>query len=181
MKNLFPLIAIALCLALSSCGASKELTAEAAAAKSSLKQCEDQMAALQRELTQAKNMLGGSGDQLTQTQAENQSLRNQLNNMQSQLATVTQQMQASSDDYGVWFRVQIGAYEQRRIDNNLETTDQLSLETRNELQKIALGRFRVYEDAKQLQTQLQEMGLKDAWVVSYKDGVRIPVEDALRN
>lgn len=181
MKYFFPLLALVLTLSLSSCGASKELTAEVESAKSSLKQCEDQVASLQRELTQAKNMLGGSGDQLTQIQAENQSLRNQLNNMQGQLATVTQQMQESSDNYGVWFRVQIGAYEERRIDNSLETTDQLSLETRNELQKIALGRFRVYEDAKQLQTQLQEMGLKDAWVVSYKDGVRIPVEDALRN
>ncbi|MBX2876525.1 MAG: hypothetical protein KTR30_30675, partial [Saprospiraceae bacterium] len=108
MKNFIPLIAIVFTTVLASCSASKELTAEMESAKSSLKQCEDQMAALQRELTQAKNMLGGSGDQLTQTQAENQSLRNQLNNMQSQLATVTQQMQASSDDYGVWFRVQIG-------------------------------------------------------------------------
>lgn len=181
MKCIFPLLALALLLGLSSCGASKELTAEVESAKSSLQQCEDQVATLERELAQAKNMLGGSGDQLTQTQAENQSLRNQLNNMQSQLAIVTQQMQESSDDYGIWFRVQIGAYEERRIDNSLETTDQLSLETRNDLQKIALGRFRVYEDAKQLQTQLQEMGLKDAWVVSYKDGVRIPVEEALRN
>mgnify|MGYP000025776131 CR=1 FL=1 len=181
MKNLFPLIAIALAMTLTSCSASKELTAEVESAKSSLKQCEDQVATLQRELTQAKNMLGGSGDELTQTQAENQSLRSEMNNLRSQLATVTKEMQASSDNYGVWFRVQIGAYEQRRIDNSLETTDQLSLETRNELQKIALGRFRVYEDAKQLQTQLQEMGLKDAWVVSYKDGVRISVEEALRN
>ncbi len=180
MKYFFPLFMILISIGLTSCGASKELTSEVNAAKSSLQQCQDEVAQLQRELAQAKNSLGGSGDQLTQIQAENQSLRSQLNSMQGQLATVTQQMQASSDDYGTWFRVQIGAYEERRIDNSLETTDQLSLETRNDLQKVALGRFRVYEDAKQLQTQLQAMGLKDAWVVSYQDGQRISIEQALK-
>lgn len=180
MKYFFPLFMILVSVGLTSCGASKELTAEANAAKSSLQQCKDEVAQLQRELTQAKNNLGGSGDQLTQIQAENQSLRSQLNNMQNQLSTVTQQMQESSDDYGVWFRVQIGAYEDRRIDNSLETTDQLSLETRNAIQKVALGRFRVYDDAKQLQTQLQAMGLKDAWVVSYQDGQRVPIEQVLK-
>jgi hypothetical protein len=85
-------------------------------------------------------------------------------------------MQAASDNYGVWFRVQIGAYEERRIDKSLETTDQLTLEQQNALQKVALGRFRNYADAKQLQSQLQAMGVKGAWVVSYRDGVRVPIE-----
>lgn len=89
-------------------------------------------------------------------------------------------MQASSDDYGIWFRVQIGAYKNRQIDKNLETTDELSLEKPNDIQKVSLGRFRQYEDAKRLKTQLKGMGLKDAWIVSYKDGKRISIEEALK-
>ncbi|MCB0630273.1 MAG: hypothetical protein R2824_04325 [Saprospiraceae bacterium] len=177
MKNLFPLLALTLLTVLASCGSSKELTAEAQAAQSSLEACRAELNTTQQELAQAKSMLGGNGNQLNQLQAENRALRDQLNSSQAQLATVTQQMQATSDNYGVWYRVQIGAYEQSQIDKNLETTDQLSLETRNDLQKIALGRFRNYDDAKKLQTQLQGKGLKDAWIVSYKDGVRVPIEE----
>lgn len=161
---------------ITSCGSSKELTAEVQQAQSSLESCRNELNAAQQELAQAKSMLGGSGQQMTQIQQENQALREQLNSSQAQLATVTQQMQASSDNYGVWFRVQIGAYEQRQIDKDLETTDQLSLEKGGDVQKVALGRFRNYNDAKKLQTQLQGMGLKDAWIVSYKDGVRVPIE-----
>ena len=104
-----------------------------------------------------------------------------MSNNQAQLAAVTQQMQASSDKYGTWYRVQIGAFEERRIDNSLETTDKLSLETKDDLQKIALGRFRNYEDDKKLQTHLQNMGIKDAWIVTYKDGVRVPIESVKGN
>lgn len=181
MKNLLPIFAITVSLLLSACGASKELSAEMAATKSSLDQCQNELSTAQRELAQAKSMLGGTGDQLGQLQGENQALRNQLNNTQAQLASMTQQMQASSDNYGVWYRVQIGAYGDRKVDNNLETTDQLSLETKDDLQKTALGRFRNYDDAKKLQTHLQSIGLKDAWIVSYKDGVRVPIEQVKGN
>jgi septal ring factor EnvC (AmiA/AmiB activator) len=177
MKYLFPLFALTVITLFSSCGASKELTAEAQAAQSSLEACQSELNTTQQELAQAKSMLGGNGEQLNQLQAENRALRDQLNNSQAQLATVTQQMQATSDNYGVWYRVQIGAYEQSKIDKDLETTDQLALEKGGDLQKIALGRFRNYDDAKKLQTQLQNKGLKDAWVVSYKDGVRVPIEE----
>lgn len=180
MKYFLPFFALAILLSLSACGASKELTAESAAFKSALEQCRLELSSVQEELTQARTMAGGSGNEVAQLQADNQALRNQLTNMQSQLSVVTQQMQASSDDYGVWFRVQIGAYEDRRIDNSSGTTDQLSLEMKDDIQKIALGRFRNYDDAKKLQTQLKAVGLKDAWVVSYKDGMRVPIEEVIK-
>ncbi len=177
MKYLLPAFALLMTILLTSCGASKELTAEVESAKSSLNQCQDELAAAQKQIAETKAMLGNNSNQFSQIQAENVALQSELANLQDQLSTVTQKMQASSDDYGVWFRVQIGAYEERHIDKNLETTKELSLEERNKLQKVALGRFRKYEDAKLLQKQLQAMGLKDAWIVSYKDGVRVPIEE----
>ena len=183
MKYFAPIVIAIVALVFTSCGSSKELSAEVESTKSSLQQCQDELAtakmnlsAATQELEQAKNMLGGRGDQMGQLQNENRALREQLTDAQSKLASVTQEMQASSDDYGVWYRVQIGAYEDRRIDNDLETTDKLSLETQDDLQKIALGRFRNYDDAKRLQNHLKSVGLKDAWIVSYQDGVRVPIE-----
>ncbi|GJM34147.1 MAG: hypothetical protein DHS20C18_31480 [Saprospiraceae bacterium] len=177
MKYSLPLFALVFSLIFTSCGASKELTAEMESAKSSLSQCQDQLNRAQKEIADAKAMLGNNSNQFSQIQAENVAMQTELANLQGQLSAVTQKMQESSDDYGVWFRVQIGAYEGGHIDKSLETTNELSLEERNKLQKVALGRFRNYADAKQLQTQLQAKGLKDAWIVSYKDGVRVPIEE----
>lgn len=183
MKYFAPILVAIVALVFTSCGSSKELTAEVESTRSSLQNCQDELAtakmnlsAATQELEQAKNMLGGRGDQLSQLQSENRALREQLTDSQSRLATVTQEMQASSDKYGTWYRVQIGAYGERRIENDLETTDKLSLETQDDLQKTAVGRFRNYEDAKRLQTHLKSIGLKDAWIVTYKDGVRVPIE-----
>ena len=178
------LAALSLFVLLSACGASKQLTAEAEAAKASLNDCQTQLAQTERQLTTAREELAAAqtraanaSNRADNLRAENETLQSQLVAMQNQLENVTQQMQAASDDYGVWFRVQIGAYEERRIDQSLQTTDQLALEQQNNLQKIVLGRFRNYEDAKQLQSQLQAMGVKGAWVVSYRDGVRVPIEE----
>lgn len=183
MKNQFCLLAILSLLIFTACSASKELTAEMESTKTALDQCQAELASVQGELSLTQDKLTAAqansvdnNDQVNRLEAENAALQNQLINTQGDLAEMTRQMQETSDDYGVWFRVQIGAYEERHIDNRLETTDQLSLEKKDDLQKIALGRFRDYADAKQLQSQLQAMGLKDAWVVSYKDGVRVPIE-----
>lgn len=183
MKNYLTLFAITCLIAFTSCSASKELTAELTSTRSSLNDCQEELSAAKNELmstkqalADAKAMSGNNTGLIDELRAENNALKNQLTIAQSDLVKMTQKMQETSDDFGVWFRVQIGAYENRHIDQRLETTDELSLEERNELQKIALGRFRNYDDAKQLQSQLQEMGLKDAWVVSYKDGERVPIE-----
>lgn len=187
MKTLFNLFIVGIFLFFTSCSASKELTAEVDSTRSALDQCQAELASAQGELSVTQQKLsdayassGNQTDIVNQLKAENAALKNQLSGTQAELAQTTQQMQETSDNYGVWFRVQIGAYEERHIAERLETTEQLSLEKRDDLQKITLGRFRTYSDAKELQSQLQAMGLKDAWVVSYKDGVRVPI-DAVKN
>jgi chromosome segregation ATPase len=156
-----------------SCKAKKEMPSEPTVSKKQLERCEDQMAKMKAQLSDKDAIIN-------QLESENQTLSNEISSAQNQLRTVTAKMQASSDDYGIWFRVQIGAYKNRQIDKNLETTDELSLEKPNDIQKVSLGRFRQYEDAKRLKTQLKGMGLKDAWIVSYKDGKRISIEEALK-
>ncbi len=144
----------------------------------------DESAAMRRDLAQARGQVDNLNQQLAEKDQRINQLLNEKNQVgrdltaaQSKLQEVTEQLQETSDDYGVWFRVQIGAYEGRRIDKSLETTDQMSLEERDELQKIALGRFRNYDDAKRLQEHLKSVGLSDAWIVSYRDGERVPIEE----
>ncbi len=80
---------------------------------------------------------------------------------------------------GVVFRVQIGAYSKRQISGALDTSENLELEESEAVQKVVVGQFREYEPAKELRDQLREMGVKDAWVVSYRDGIRVPIEEVL--
>jgi len=75
---------------------------------------------------------------------------------------------------GTIYRVQIGAFEKdkNKIPSNLDTTGDLTLEQTENYQKIVLGQFTVKADAEKLQKHLKKIGVKDAWIVVYKDGVR---------
>lgn len=175
MRNLSVSIPFLVVLLAFSCSTPKEVTPkEPTVSKRQLEKCEDQLSSLQ-------NQLNDKDASIRQLQQENQNLGSKIAANEQELQRVTAKMQESSDDYGIWFRVQIGAYKDRRIDKDLETTDELSLEEREDIQKISLGRFRNYEDAKKLKNELKGMGLKDAWIVSYKDGKRITIEEALGN
>lgn len=82
---------------------------------------------------------------------------------------------------GIIFRVQIGAYRENQINGTLDTTEELDLEQSADVQKVVVGQFRNYQDADALRLGLQRMGVQDAWIVSYRDGVRISIEEALNN
>ena len=167
-KKLWLLATCALCIAFTSCKQTQELPQENMVAKSELDQYKRQVERLRAELAQKEA-------QIQQLTTDKGNLQSEVASTKAELNEVSRQMQASSDDYGVWFRVQIGAYGDRRISEDLQTTDQMALEG-DDVQKVALGRFRNYDDAKALQTHLKDIGLKDAWVVSYKDGERVPIE-----
>lgn len=184
MKNLYLLAFLLLAVFISSCSTSKEMEAqqlemkkmhsELRDAKRDLERCAEKNNSMDDEANEYRKM----ADDM---QTENHNLTQELQYTQEQLASMTRQMQEASDDYGVWFRVQIGAYGDRSIDQDLKTTDEMELENNNDLQKVSLGRFRNYDDAKRLQNQLKGMGLSDAWIVTYKDGKRVPIESVIKN
>ena len=58
-------------------------------------------------------------------------------------------------------------------------SENLNVEESAEYQKVVVGQFRDYEKAKNLRDELKQMGVKGAWIVSYRDGQRITVKEAL--
>lgn len=89
---------------------------------------------------------------------------------------------SSSDNYdqGVVFKVQIGAFAKQDLSKFFERHENFSGETdENGLQKVTLGVFRDYWEADTFKKHLREMGVRDAWIVPYKDGVRVPMKDVL--
>ena len=84
------------------------------------------------------------------------------------------------DNKGVLFRIQIGSYE--KIDLSAYAgQENFDVEKNGTAQKFTIGRFRSYREADNLKKYLQKMGVKDAWVVAYKDGTRVNIQEVLRS
>lgn len=82
---------------------------------------------------------------------------------------------------GTIFRVQIGAFEKKRIDLDLATGNEMLLqETAGGIQKVAVGEFRTYGNAQRLRDKLREIGVDGAFVVAFQDGQSIDVTTAIQ-
>lgn len=83
---------------------------------------------------------------------------------------------------GTIFRVQIGAYAEKSLPGDLDTAeDDMEVEEADGLQKIMVGQFREISKAEELQEYMKTIGVSDAWIVPYRDGVRITMEEAMNN
>lgn len=156
---------------LSSCTAKKELAM--------LQQSQEQNRALH---TQQMKALSAEMNTLQATNAnlqqENNNLKNDLTAANQSINTLSTTVAESSFQRGIVFKVQIGAYQNEELSENMANSDNLGTENSNDVHKIVLGQFRDFNKADQLKKQLRTMGVKDAWIVSYKDGLRITIEEA---
>jgi cell division septation protein DedD len=104
-----------------------------------------------------------------------------------QMATAAQQPQVQNTpvrnteyDRGVVFRVQVGAFKNKDLSNYFQNNDNFGGETdENGVQKITIGVFRDYWEADVFKKHLRQIGVKDAWIVPFKDGTRVPMKDVL--
>lgn len=144
-------------------------------------------------------------EQTRQLQAQVNDLNSQLsqkerqvNDLQDQIADLNQRVIAAEtaaanaaanqvanntvpDDriaQGIVFRVQVGAYEKRKVDSSLANSENLSLEDTGNIQRIMIGQFRGYDNAMALRDHMRTIGVSDAFIVAYNNGTRIDVEEA---
>jgi len=80
---------------------------------------------------------------------------------------------------GVVFKVQIGAFRNKDLSKYFDNNPNFGGESADDMQKITLGQFRDYWEADTFKKYLREMGVKDAWIVPYKDGNRVEIKDVL--
>jgi hypothetical protein len=79
---------------------------------------------------------------------------------------------------GYYYRVQLGAYKQYNIKSKTGGDESFSAETENEMNKLTLGLFYTLAEADQFKEDVRRMGIKDAYVVPFKDGKRITHKEA---
>jgi len=116
-------------------------------------------------------------------------LEDQLSQMQAQVtaakAAAAQQKESpvvNSMDFskGVVFKVQVGAFKNKDLQKYFDNNPNFGGEAKEgEPQKITIGIFRDYWEADTFKKYMREMGVKDAWIVPFKDGQRVDIKDVL--
>jgi hypothetical protein len=89
-------------------------------------------------------------------------------------------IQRAGEPQGLIFKVQIGAFKNKNLAKYLDNSPNFSGDIDQDgTKKYTLGYFSDYWEANRFKKYLREMGVKDAWIVSYKDGQRVEIKDAL--
>lgn len=116
------------------------------------------------------------------------SLQSILNSNGAKISALESQLLAAQADAasakkgtakGYYYRVQLGAY--KFFDVNTKTAkgdDTFLTETKNEIDKYVVGLFFTLEEADKFKNDIRKLGIKDAFVVPYKDGQRITHKEA---
>ena len=198
------LLVLALCLAIGF-SASAQLTKEEKkewktkykAYKKDLegfKELVEENGTLKSQLSTTKRQLSNLESQMGEKDARIAELQDQLNRAQAQLTAARQAEMAAKDALGnqkpvvskspismdgVVFKVQIGAFEKKDMSKFFDNNPMFSGEYENGMQKVTIGFFKDYWEADTFKKHIREMGVKDAWIVPFKDGKRVPIKDVL--
>ena len=153
----------------------KQLTEDKEAAEGQVSSLNDRLTKLQATMSNKDARLADLEDQLAQARAQVTSTRAELAQLKS--SPVVNEMDFSQ---GVVFKVQIGAFKNKDLQKYFDNNPNLGGEVKeNEPQKITLGIFRDYWQADEFKKYMREMGVKDAWIVPYRDGQRVEIKDVL--
>lgn len=125
-----------------------------------------------QELEMLRSQLSEKDRRLAQLREENQQLEQQRQEVD---ATSRQ----GPDERGVYFRVQVGAYERIDLSSRITQKADMKVEDEGGIKKYTIGYFNDYWEADKFKKYLQSMGIKDAWIVAYRDGVRVDIKEAL--
>ena len=81
---------------------------------------------------------------------------------------------------GVFFEVQIGAFESFDLNAYKKSLENLRSYKEDSLQKYVLGKFRELDQAKLFLKDIRRMGVSDAFIIAKINGERVEVHEALR-
>ena len=153
----------------------KQLTEEKQAA-------DGQVTALNQRVTQLQSSVSDKDARIAELEDQLGQSRTQLTSARAELAQLKENPVVNPMDFskGVVFKVQIGAFKNKDLAKYFENNPNFGGEVKEgEPQKITIGIFRDYWEADTFKKYMREMGVKDAWIVPYRDGTRVEIKDVL--
>jgi TolA-binding protein len=140
---------------------------------------------LSGQLKQLQSTVSDKNAKIADLEDQISRMRSELNSAKAELAQLKAQPVINPMDFskGVVFKVQVGAFKNKDLskyfDNNPNFGGEAADKDAAEPQKITIGIFRDYWEADTFKKYMREMGVKDAWIVPYRDGVRVEIKDVL--
>jgi len=154
----------------------KQLTEEKQAA-------DNQVSTLNQKLTQLQSSVSDKDAKIAELEDQLSQVRSQLTTANAEIASLKEAGPVANPmDFskGVVFKVQVGAFKNKDLQKYFDNNPNLGGEVKEgEPQKITIGIFRDYWEADTFKKYMREMGVKDAWIVPYKDGQRVEIKDVL--
>ena len=152
------------------------------------KSLKNQVASLKTELGNVDSRIAEKDEAISSYEAQIADLRNELSKAQAKTQSAGEQRVATKsaggnidENKGVVFKVQIGAFTKKDLSKYLDNARNFSGEQEDGVRKYTIGVFRDYWDADTFKKYLREMGVKDAWIVAYRDGKRVDIKEVLEN
>lgn len=119
---------------------------------------------------------------LSSKDKEIDNLSRQLANLKrsnNQVSVNTDESTINEWEEGVVFKVQLAAFDDFDLRGLSENGSDLKIIDQDGYIKYVLGQFRDYNMADQFKKKLRKIGVKEAWIVPYKDGQRVALKDVL--
>ncbi|MEQ9286690.1 MAG: Ezrin/radixin/moesin family protein [Cyclobacteriaceae bacterium] len=150
------------------------------------KSLKGQVSSLKKEVSGVDDKIKDKDDQIAQYQDQVSGLRSELAAAKKEAASQPKQVAATAPvggsiqtTSGVVFTVQIGAFAKKDLKKFAENNPAFQADAKDGLMKYTVGMFRDYWEADTFKKYLREIGVKDAFIASYKDGKRVPIKDVL--
>ncbi|MCX7981049.1 MAG: hypothetical protein N3A68_08420 [Bacteroidia bacterium] len=136
-----------------------------------------QIEELQRRNRELAEQVAQLEDQLRARQYSLDSLQSEV--LRLKAAYEAEKKQARLDVMpGLVFKVQIGAFRLFDMRKYAQDNPFFEAEALGDINRYTVGRFRSLELAEAFQKDIKRLGIRDAWIVPFKDGVRITMKEA---
>ena len=135
------------------------------------------------ELEQENVRLNNSLTVTQQTLVDLQNRQAQMMEQQQQMPTAPPQPDVSEGGMpmGTVFMIQVGAFRRGGVPAKFSRYPDLYVEEADGMEKVLIGQYRDYNDAKARLSQLKGEGYGSAWIVPFIDGRRVSLKEAMRN
>lgn len=170
----------------------KVLSEKSEGLEAELNELNSEIAQVQQENSSLKAQMNRKDARVTDLQNQMNQINMQLSEAQAALASNTKGGQSETPNSnvgmgqemmmnGVLYRIQVGAFKKGVGEAVADATDanNLGVESTDDFEKVMIGQIRDYTKAQALRDQLRKMGVKDAFIVAYKDGARVTIKEAM--
>ncbi len=138
--------------------------------------------ALKGQVNTLNGQVSDKAAKITELEDQISKMRSELTSTKAELAQLKEAPPINPMDFskGVVFKVQIGAFKNKDLAKYFDNNPNFGGEATDKgEQKFTIGVFRDYWEADKFKKYMRDMGVKDAWIVPFKDGQRVDIKDVL--